>query len=384
MNFKTPDDLFLKAKEQILHQDEALFALAVPLYYQLKLLTMYLKKDVRNQASTPDVPDVPDAEDEPPRFATIDNPPVIPQPTLFITGKTGSGKTHLIKTLCQIAEVNFIAVNATHISNSGYKGMTLADIGEMICERAKTARHAEFTVVFLDEFDKLFVKNTTVSDWHQAMATELLTIIEGTTDFPVRDKLGIDSRHMMFILGGSFEMHKDPRPVMGFLGEEKTTNDIPKAQLDLREFGLPDELAGRIGRIISMAELSDEMLKDILLSSPSSPLQILNRQIGLTYCTIEMADELLERLMTDATEAIKKFGVRGLYQAFNQLPQLNDVLADAPKNRFHHYVLTVDGFTKVYRSEYRPKFKIVVNPPPEPPPPKKVDKLDQLVDEFPF
>lgn len=386
MNFKTPDDLFLKAKEQILHQDEALMALSVALYYHLRLLRLYLKKDRIDQRAGIIVESGHD-DKEKPRFATLNSLPVIPQQTIFITGKTGSGKTHLIKTLCQMTGVNFMAVNATHISNSGYKGMTLADIGEMMVERASTKRHAEFTVLFIDEFDKLFVKdNSGVGDWHRAVATELLTIMEGTTDFPVKDKEGLDSRHILFILGGSFEMHKDPRPPMGFLGEDSKASDVPQVQLDLSKLGLPDELAGRIGRIISMTPLSDEMLKDILLNSATSPFCVLNHQIGLEYCTATLSDELLDELMTNAKEAMDKFGVRGLYQAFNQLPQLGAVLADAPKNRYHHYVLTLESFTKTYHPEYRPVPKIVVHtPPPNPePPPQKATGNSDFLDDLPF
>lgn len=384
MSFKSPDELFLAGKTKILHQDKALFALAVPLYYHLRLLNLYLKKDTKDQkrGQGTGVCVLDDGDDGRPRFATLDNLPVIPQQTIFITGKTGSGKTHLVKVLCQMAGVNFLAVNATHISNSGYKGMTLADIGEMLSERAKSPRHAEFSVLFLDEFDKLFVDNSTsVGEWHRAVATELLTIMEGTTDFPVKDKLSIPSRHMLFILGGSFEMHKDTRPPMGFLGKP-TNQDTPKAQLDFSEFGLPDELAGRIGRIVGMEVLDDEMLKDILLNSPSSPFRAFGSQIGLEYCTVSLDDGLLDELMVEASDAIDKFGVRGLYQAFNQLPQISEVLADAPTSRYHHYVLTPDGYTKTYQKDYRPTPKITIHVQPTPAPPTKAD--DDWSDDMPF
>ncbi|TWV83064.1 AAA family ATPase [Moraxella sp. VT-16-12] len=359
--FKSPDELFEQARHAILYQDEPLMALCVPLYYHLRLQKFHLKHDHKQAIQQKN------------HFeqTKLTAPPTINKAPLFITGKTGSGKTHLIKTLCQMTGVNFLVINATHMSNSGFKGMTLADIGEMLLSQAKNERLAQFSVVFFDEFDKLFLEGTnSVRDWHRALATELLTIIEGSSDFPVKDDKGIPTHHMMFILGGSFGMHQDNAPI-GFTATPHKTA-TPMNLVGLSEYGLPDELSGRIGRIIRMNELTDDQLKDILCKSPTSPFVALQKQLSLEWCQVSMSTELLNELVVRQKDAIAKFGVRGLYQGFYELPQVQDVLRCAPDNRYHHYELTVDGHTKTYQPNYRPTPNITIKvmptfqPEPEP------------------
>lgn len=335
----TPSQIFEQAKSVILHQDEALRVFCVYMYYHLKLksehTTWQVIQEMDQMLGCADVP-------------TPKEPATITKHPIFITGKTGSGKTHLIKTLCQMLDVNFIAVNATHISNAGYKGMTLADIGAMLLEQAKgDLVQAQFSVVFFDEFDKLFIseQGSQLSTYHLSLVTEILTVVEGTTDFPVRDSDSLKSHHMLFILGGSFALHQDKGSPMGFVHDD-VIQSVPTNQLGLTKLGLPDELAGRIGQIVSMLPLTHTMLKDILLNSPTSPYHTLQSRLALEDCTAEISDELLTWLLDEQKTAIDKFGVRGLYQGFHELPQVLDILMDAPASRGSHYCLDVAGFVK--------------------------------------
>lgn len=104
-------------------------------------------------------------------------------------------------------DVNFLAVNTPSISNAGYKVMTLADIGASLLQASnKNIAKTEHSVIFFDEFDKLFINDGLALGAYQlSLVTEILTIIEGTTPFPVKDSDndGIDSSRMLFILGGS-------------------------------------------------------------------------------------------------------------------------------------------------------------------------------------
>ena len=445
--FETPDALFELARQEILHQDDALRALCVPLFYHLKYKAYSqahdqatdpgTKKIIKNSKMTTDdfykqlshafginhdelkcLDEVITAQggqvtavqisiqesdmgDE--RALTDDNVPQstkknservlgralasvpdddvrpeihFPYPDflqmraslrhkylakapLFVTGKTGSGKTHLIKTLCQLAGMNFVMINVTHLSNAGYKGMTLADVGEMLVKQAGDEREALHSVVFFDEFDKLFLSNSTsVQDWHRALATEMLTIIEGTSNFPVKDSAGIPSRHMLFILGGSFTMHQDTTTPIGFTTKNETIS--PDEQMNLTKLGLPDELAGRIGRMIGLRELLPHELGEILLYSPSSPFVALAEQLALVNCTVGIEEALIDELIEREREAIDTFGVRGLYQGFYKLSQVQDILDHAASHPYHHFVIKCgEAFLSEYRAQYKP-----VPPPP--------------------
>lgn len=343
--FNTPTELFEQAKTRILHQDDALRQLCVLMYYHLKHLSIQRYPTAfANTAQTP--------------------PTYTRQPPVFLVGKTGSGKTHLVKELCQLVGINFVCVNCTHLSNSGYKGMNIADIGRQLDKTASDELALQHSVVFLDEFDKLFVGSHAESnyvEYNRMLSAELLTLIEGTTAFPIKgdndkDEKHIESKNMLFILGGSFGMHEPNthKIAMGFTTKTNPRTALPQNQKTLTDFGLPAELAGRIGKIIQMQHMDNTMMKDILLHSPTSPYQSFCGQLSLEGCTAELDESLLDGLIEAQQEAIDKFGVRGLYQGFYELPQIIDTLLDAPSHHHHHYTITPDGFAKEHR------------PPPEP------------------
>lgn len=365
----TPSQILELAKQTILHQDDALRALSVAMYYHLKTKERYIKACIEQFGQNYE------KYDPPPNSTALPKPTIADtsQAPIFITGKTGGGKTHLVKELCRVLDVHCLTINATHLSNSGYKGMTLADVGEMLMAGVSNDdQKAMFAVVFFDEFDKLFLAtDSQLGLYHRALATELLTVIEGTTHFPVRDNDGISSQYMLFILGGSFNLHGDKKSPMGFL-DTTDPKDTPTTQTELTKMGLPDELAGRIGNMITMSPLSDAMMIDILKNSPTSPLVRLKSRLAMVDCTLEVDDEVLYGLMADKQEAMDKFGVRGLYQSFNEYDDILAILAHAPDNPNTHYTITKQGYhTQPILKTAKPPTFIYVD-------------LDGGDDDFPF
>lgn len=325
-----------KAKESILHQDEAVERLAVILYYHLKSAAHF--DTYLNTLKNIPFP-IPSLSEKP---ETVSSAPI------FILGKTGSGKTHLVQALCKLAGVNFLSINVTHLSNAGYKGMTLAEVGLMLQEQAGDNLTKQlFSVVFFDEFDKLFMPmNQYQASFQRGIATELLTLMEGTSAFPVKDKIGIESQYMLFILGGSFGLHQNHKNSIGFINHHNV-DDIPNNQLDLLKMGFFEELAGRIGQTIQLSPLNKTMLIDILKYSPTSPFVKLQKQLQLFDNQINISEQFINHLIDNHQQEIEKFGVRGLYQAFNSLPEIHDILQEVIRDEaHHHYFLTEQGLTK--------------------------------------
>lgn len=318
----TYQEILEKAKPRILHQDEAVARLSVILHYHLRAYT-----DCAYELSVQEIDNLFANGDTMPHQITPTFDPMGVAP-IFLLGKTGAGKTHLVRELCKVAGVNFVAVNATHLSNAGYKGFTLADVGEMILESAgNDIAKALFSVVFFDEFDKLFMPmNDYQASFQRSLATEFLTILEGTSHFPVKDKKGISSAYMLFILGGSFGLHQDENAPIGFLAQKGVDSHLPKTPADFVKMGLFAELAGRIGQTIHLKPLDNQMLADILKHSPSSPFVKLQRQLKTVLVDIEMTDDFVAMLIDDNQALIEQFGVRGLYQAFNALPDIHQAL----------------------------------------------------------
>ncbi len=350
----SPQEMFERAKSVVFYQDEILKTLTLQLYYHLKL--RYLHRKLAYQAANRGQ----DYQTFLAKQKLEDLPPTISKNPIFITGKTGSGKTHVIKQLCQMFGVNFLSINSNQISSSGYKGSTLMDYGEILKTKAGSLaddhpyfadQEIEFSVIFFDEFDKLFLddEGANLHIYQRAIINELLTIFEGTSDFPVKENTSVPSANMLFILGGSFSLHqKEVKPSIGFIEQNQTVH-LPTDQLKLGELGLPDELAGRISQILVMKTLDGEMLKDILLNSPTSPYVAFSKRLMMEDCTAQIDEALLDVLLKQQHESIEKFGVRGLYQGFNTLPQVQDVLFDAVGSPYHHYKIDVSGFTKEYR-----------------------------------
>lgn len=388
----TPREIYQQASRYVLHQPNALKELATVFFYHLqsqknhhehnnqkkeyfeRLKTTFgfdekflTELDKMDDKTVQEFHECETAQQEGQELPKPPRPKFTSTAPIFLTGKTGSGKTHMIKQLCKLFDVNFIAINTPSISNAGYKGVTLADIGVSLLQSSNGNRaKALHSVVFFDEFDKLFINDgLQLGAYHLSLMTEILTIIEGTTPFPIKDDSGMDSSHMLFILGGSFNIHqRNEKTPIGFMNK-KTLQDTPDNQMKLADFGLPDELAGRIGRIISLDEMSHEQLVSILLDSPTSPFVAFKNQLAMVNCTTYIEGEVLDKLAMDNEPAVEKFGARGLYQAFNRLPQIGEILHEAPEHVGSHYVITLDGFE---RQES----------------PKSKEPADYMYDDLPF
>ena len=80
------------------------------------------------------------------------------RPHFILTGESGSGKSFTIKQLCGMNELNFLEVNAAQITKEGISGNSLSKIISPLANYSHTP-----IVVFVDEFDKLFINGNTNS-----------------------------------------------------------------------------------------------------------------------------------------------------------------------------------------------------------------------------
>lgn len=271
------------------------------------------------------------------------------QMPILVVGSTGLGKTHLIKSITKQYDLNLVMIDASTMVRTGIVGTSLDTIGRMIYDQAnQNLEVAEYSVVFLDEFDKLFISQR--EEFGSTIGVQLLTVLEGSAPIPVemrneeRSSLPhrINSQNMLFILAGSFGVHEKlfGNKTFGFHNKTNHNNPHKYQQIQLSEMGLPDELAGRIGQVICLNELSDDDYRNILYHSPTSPFQVLRNQLDLIGCTVDLSPDLVDKLIADNKKEIAKFGARGLYQAFNALPQITDILmAASESNDATHFVI---------------------------------------------
>lgn len=338
-----PDEVYESLSKIVIGQHEALELLSVMLYYH-KLFAIRAACKYSRASS-----------DSPLKYIGTDEDYARQQPILLI-GATGTGKTHLVKHITKAYHLNVITVDCSTMVRTGIVGTSLETIGRMIYEGAnQDVCVAETSVVVLDEFDKLFLEHNK----NLEIAMQLLTVIEGSVPFPVerysQEKfydypLNISSERMLFIVAGSFGVHQQNsnRHFKGFnIGDfDRSLEEYD--HFTLSEMGVPDELLGRIGRIVCLRQLSVEDYIKVLYQSPTSPWNVLQNQLKMVGCTAELPEEVVMDLIDYNQDAIDKFGARGLYQAFNRLSSVTDILQRATLekgtsfNQDGHFVVVPD------------------------------------------
>lgn len=336
-------DVMHQLRETVIGQEDAIFILTPMLYYHklfaTRLIQQYTKTGKQSQVAY-----------------TGDDDCLRQQPVLLM-GATGTGKTHLVKYATKAFDLNVVTVDCSTLVRTGIVGINLDTVGRMIYESAdRDMRIAETSVVVLDEFDKLFLNE----GGNLEIAMQLLTVLEGSAPFPVeryhQDKysdypMSLSSERMMFIVVGSFGVHQSnmKRRFKGFSHDDSDRTPKNYDYLFLSKCGVPDELLGRIGRVICLKTLSADDYVKILYQSPTSPWNVLQNQLKMVNSTAELSKELVTHLIENNQEAIDKFGARGLYQAFSSMPVVVAVLAYAASADYEHFVIeyynyaTADG-----------------------------------------
>lgn len=174
------------------------------------------------------------------------------RPHFILTGPSGSSKTYTIKTLAEQHEFGFIEINAAQLTKEGTSGNSLSKALSSI-----TQYQNKLTIVFVDEFDKLFISgNSNNSAAHESttgVQNEFLKVLESDTASVFGDYgkyINCPIKNTLFIFAGAFN------------GESGISLDR------LREIGLKTEFLGRVGLVYNSKPLSLEDLFQILESSP--------------------------------------------------------------------------------------------------------------------
>lgn len=173
------------------------------------------------------------------------------RPHFILTGQSGSGKSFTIKNLAQQQELGFLEINAAQLTKEGTSGNSLSKALSPLLQFTNRP-----TVVFVDEFDKLFISgNSNDSCAHESttgVQNEFLKVLESDTASVFGDYgkyINVSSSNVLFIFAGAFN------------GEKNIDLDR------LRELGLKTEFLGRVGLVYNTKPLTIEDLFSILDSS---------------------------------------------------------------------------------------------------------------------
>ena len=223
-------------------------------------------------------------------------------------GPTGSGKSYMVSILAKALDVQFITVDATQFTSSGYAGRSVEDIiSELVAYCKNNPFIASRAIVHIDEIDK--IKRRTGHDGQNVdvgglgVQQALLKMLEGTeivydSSNPSNIKK-IDTKNILFICSGAFVDL-----------ESSTTESLIK-------FGMIPEFLGRFSVVASLNPLSEADLKKILLDSEDSILKSFREWFESENIQLEVKDSAIDYIISITLE--KKLGARGLQNTLDEI-----------------------------------------------------------------
>ncbi len=246
----------------------------------------------------------------------------VPRTNLLLYGPSGCGKTAIIREAARIAGLPFLAVDATGITETGYRGKNAADIVTDLLTGFKGHPHVRHAIIFIDEVDKLSAHG---ADWRQAYCQgtqhALLKLVEGME--VTVDGMTINTTDLLFLFGGAFGRMREERKCaapIGFVRSEPSCPSVTQHTAeDFCAYGMERELMGRIGRFVPVEQLTTEQMKRILTESSLSAFVKYKKFFRAHKVRLKLPDELVEQL---ACESVAQgTGARGLDGAVEALVQ---------------------------------------------------------------
>lgn len=284
-----------------------------------------------------------------------------PKFNMLVIGKSGMGKTSSVKEVAKLLNMPVIIEDASEFRGAGWKGRQITEIvGDIVKTVEKDYTDfkstAGFSVVVLDEIDKIFMEQNQNKDSFSP-ANNLLKFIEGTKASYTEgnQKTVMDTKNLLFICIGAFDGLEEiiskrlhPKSIGFFMDSEAVDDTSLLSHVtteDLKEYGMNEQLLGRLPFVSVMNELTEADYRKILLESDISPVKSLNHLfVNRQGVKLGVTDEAAGQLAKTVVE--KNLGARGLQSEMIAL--LKDTV----------YRMSDDQGVNEYRLEYDNGFKV--------------------------
>jgi len=286
---------------------------------------------------------------------------------ILVFGPTGSGKTHIIKTLANFLDVPFAQVDCTSLTQAGYVGEDIESVCQKLLNDAGgNLEKAQRGIAYLDEVDKLASRSIHSTHSTRDVSGEgvqqgLLKLLEGTVvnvketseRKQSQSTVPFDTSEVLFICSGAFSSlpnlvaRRVNKKVLGFgkaqaeqsrgagnklKGQEDKLKEDDKLYKmveadDLHKFGLIPEFVGRLPIHAPITGLSQADLVRILTEPDNALVKQYKTQLKmLDRCDLEFTSDALDKIAEQAIE--RGTGARGLRSILEKL--LLDAMYEIP------------------------------------------------------
>lgn len=270
---------------------------------------------------------------------------------ILLLGPTGTGKTHLARSLAKLLSVPFVIVDATALTEAGYVGEDVENILlKLIQVAGEDVEKAQRGIIYIDEIDKIGRKAENASITRdvsgEGVQQALLKIIEGTVasvppqggrKHPHQQFLEIDTSGILFIAAGAFAGLDDivkarlGKRTTGFGSDLKSASEYGDlyeqvTPEDLHKFGMIPEFIGRLPVVTSTKQLDEADLIKVLTEPKNSLVRQYQHLFDLDDVKLEFTNEALHEIAKLANE--RGTGARALSSILEKT--LSDIMFEVP------------------------------------------------------